>query len=363
MKPKRSIAIKINQLDQKTIHWLDNSGLRTHLVKNHYDCIVSNLLKESKNDNSLFYLIWNLTTQSFGLYNLAIYVYIAKNLQDFQKEIGMINKNENSDWKEISFEEAKNSPHGTELKIQLTITNQEIIGFRCKDFHLQESIEGSSDFLMECNFSYGGRAWKSNKNEDKFNYGCFVYDKDKIFARIKTLHNQDFTHFLSDDIHPNYASVFKRTVSFKEHTHFSEISLGNPQLCILGTDWTTRLKDESYLEKIKRRIKSMFTQKTIVKEITLHEIHSDILPDVGRSICDAVGAKYKEVEGRIVLIKAGMIPVQLTSESASKLLTDKIKGKPWEDVRSSNACRTISNLGLLNTIQLQNVQESLEDLF
>ena len=107
----------------------------------------------------------------------------------------------------------------------------------------------------------------------------------------------------------------------------------------------------------------MFEPKTKVKELTLKTIHPDILPEIGSQICRYIGANYKEKDGKIFLMKGAILPMELTVERVTKLLTDKIVGKQWKDVKDSSAYQVLTSLKLVKTITFENVEETLEDLF
>ncbi len=140
-------------------------------------------------------------------------------------------------------------------------------------------------------------------------------------------------------------------VFYHSHPQRWEIAINYPQIG----------KSESFFNKLKRRIIEMFETKTIVKDIKLKAIHEDVLPEIGKTICNKVGAKYKEKDGVLTLMKGSMIPIKLTSETLNKLVASKIKGKKFEDIKDLPIYRTILELKLIKEIIFENPEENLED--
>lgn len=139
------------------------------------------------------------------------------------------------------------------------------------------------------------------------------------------------------------------------------VYLSHPQIVRASINYPQIGESESFFNKIKRRIIEMFETKTIVKDIKLKAIHEDVLPEIGKTICNKVGAKYKEKDGVLTLMKGSMIPIKLTSETLNKMVASKIKGKKFEDIKDLPIYRTILELKLIKEIIFENPEENLED--
>ena len=120
--------------------------------------------------------------------------------------------------------------------------------------------------------------------------------------------------------------------------------------------------DENDFEIINRR-EQMFEAKTIIKSITLKEIHKDILPEIGRQICDKLGTEYKELDGKIHLVKGLIPPVELSEEKIKELFLPKLVTKEWTSVKDSKAMKILQELKLIKTIEFECPEETIEDLF